>query len=95
MTSCKSKKNNWVYFLCLMQSKIDKIEEEIVQKIFKLALEKFDGNNSLFARKSNCSEASIRRIYNGKQRMTLNMLLKLCDGLEIDLKELIKGIDTK
>lgn len=77
-----------------MQSKLDKIEEEIVQKIFKLALEKFEGNNSLFARKSNCSEASIRRIYNGKQRMTLNMLLKLCDGLDIDLKELIKGIDT-
>ena len=93
MTSGKNKNIKSVCFLCLMQSKIDKIEEEIVQKIFKLALEKFDGNNSLFARKSNCSEASIRRIYNGKQRMTLNMLLKLCDGLDIDLKELIKNID--
>ncbi|MBD3725256.1 MAG: helix-turn-helix domain-containing protein [Flavobacteriaceae bacterium] len=53
------------------------------------------GINSLFARKSNCSEASIRRIYNGKQRMTLNMLLKFCDGLEIDLKELLDGVQSK
>ena len=92
MSIYKSKNIKSVCFLCFMQSKIDKIEEEIVQKIFKLALEKFEGNNSLFARKSNCSEASIRRIYNGKQRMTLNMLLKLCDGLEIDLKELINQL---
>ena len=77
-----------------MQKKLDRIEEEVIQKIFKLALEKFDGNNSLFARKSNCSEASIRRIYSGKQRMTFNMLLKLCEGLEVDIKELLKEINT-
>lgn len=72
-----------------MQSKIDKIEEEIIQRIFKLALEKFDGNNSLFARKANCSEASIRRIYSGKQRMTLNMLLKLCEALEVEMRDVV------
>ena len=77
-----------------MQVELDKIEEEVIKKIFKLALEKFDGNNSLFARKSNCSEASIRRIYSGKQKMTFNMLLKLCYGLEINIKELLKDIDT-
>ena len=78
-----------------MQKQLDKIEEEVIQRIFKLALEKFDGNNSLFARKSNCSESSIRRIYNGKQRMTFNMLLKLCNGLEIDIKNLLSNINTK
>lgn len=77
-----------------MQNKLDKIEEEVIQKIFKLALEKFDGNNSLFSRKSNCSEASIRRIYSGKQRMTFNMLLKLCEGLEVDIKELLSDVNT-
>lgn len=77
-----------------MQNELDKIEEKVVEKIFKLALEKFEGNNSRFAKKSNCSEASIRRIYNGKQRMTFNMLLKLCSGLEIDIKELLSEIET-
>lgn len=62
--------------------------------MFKLAFEKFKGNNSLFARKSNCFEASIRIIYSGKQRMTFNMLLKLCTGLEIDIKVLFTGLSS-
>lgn len=78
-----------------MQNKPDHIEEEVIQRIFKLALEKFDGNNSLFARRANCSESSIRRIYDGKQRMTFNMLLKLCSGLEIDIKDLLSSVNTK
>lgn len=78
-----------------MQNNLDKIEKDVIEKIFKLALIKFDGNNSLFSRKSNCSESSIRRIYNGTQRMTFNMLLKLCNGLEIDIKELLSDIETK
>lgn len=83
-----------VYFLCFMENNLDKFEEKVIEKLFKLAVEKFEGNNSLFARKSNCSEASIRRIYSGKQRMTFNMLLKLCSGLEIDIKELFTGLSS-
>lgn len=77
-----------------MLKHLDNIEEELIQKIYKLSLDKFNGNNSLFARKSNCSEGSIRRIFKHEQKMTFNMLLKLCYGLEIDLKVLLSDIDT-
>lgn len=77
-----------------MQNQLDKIEKEVINKVYKLSLDKFDGNNSLFARKSNCSEGSIRRIFRGEQRMTLNMLLKLCYGLEVDIKVLFEDIYT-
>ena len=77
-----------------MLKQLDKIEEELIQKIFKLSIEKFNGNNSLFARMSNCSEGSIRRIFKNEQKMTFHMLLKLCYGLEIDLKDILAEINT-
>lgn len=92
MTRLKRKNKTLVYFLCLMENNLDEFEEKLIEKIFKLAVEKFDGNNSLFARKAKCSEASIRRIYSGKQRMTFNMLLKLCNALDIELINLLEDL---
>jgi transcriptional regulator with XRE-family HTH domain len=95
VTRVKNKSLFILYFLCFMLKQLDKIEEELIDKIYRLSIEKFNGNNSQFARKSNCSEASIRRIFKREQRMTFNMLLKLCYGLEIDIKYLLEDINTK
>ena len=52
-----------------MLEHFDQIEKEVVNKIYKLFLEKFNGNNSRFAQASDCSETTVRRVFrnNSKQ----------------------------
>ncbi len=69
-----------------MLEHFEQIEKEVVNKIYKLFLEKFNGNNSKFAQASDCSETTVRRVFRSKQRMTLNLLLRFCNSLEIDIK---------
>jgi len=75
-----------------MLEHFEQIEKEVVKKIYKLFLEKFNGNNSKFAQASDCSETTVRRVFRNKQRMTLNLLLRFCNALEIDIKELFYDI---
>ena len=69
-----------------MLNQYEEIEQDIVKIIYKSFLEKFHGNKSEFARASNCSEATVRRVFRNEQRMTLNLLLRFCQALEIDVK---------
>ena len=75
-----------------MLEHFEQIEKDIVNKIYKLFLEKFNGNNSKFAQASDCSETTVRRVFRSKQRMTLNLLLKFCNALEIEIKDLFNDI---
>ena len=75
-----------------MLEHFDQIEKEVVNKIYKLFLEKFNGNNSRFAQASDCSETTVRRVFRNKQRMTLNLLLKFCNALEIDIQDVFVDI---
>ena len=77
-----------------MLEHFEHIEKEVVNKIYKLFLEKFNGNNSKFALASDCSETTVRRVFRNKQRMTLNLLLKFCNALEIEIKDLFSDIVT-
>lgn len=72
---------------------MEKIEIELVKRIYKLFLVKFNGNKSEFAKASNCSETTVRRVFRNEQRMTLNLLLRFCVVLEIETNELFKGIN--
>lgn len=75
-----------------MQKHLEQIEVELATRIYKIFLEKFNGNKSEFARASNCSETTVRRVFRNQQRMTVELLIKFCIALEIELSELIKGI---
>ncbi len=78
-----------------MQKQVDQIEIELIQRIYKLFLEKFNGNNSAFAEASQCSETTIRRIFSGKQGVTINLFLRMCHALNIDTREIFEGLSTK
>jgi hypothetical protein len=75
-----------------MLEHFEQIEKEVVNKIYKLFLEKFNGNNSRFAQASDCSETTVRRVFRNKQRMTLNLLLRFCSALEIEIQDVFDEI---
>lgn len=76
-----------------MHKKIEQIENQLVTKIYKEFLVKFDGNKSKFAKASSCSETTVRRVFLNKQRMTVDLLLRFCAALEIDVIELFNSTD--
>lgn len=71
-----------------MLNKYEQIEVELVNKIYKEFLVKYDGNKSKFAKASLCSETTVRRVFSNKQRMTLDLLLRFCDALNISIVQL-------
>ena len=78
-----------------MQKQLEKIEVEVIQKIYKLFLEKFDGNKSAFAKASECSETTIRRLFKNEQGITLNLLLRIAFALDTTVCDLLKDISIK
>jgi len=78
-----------------MQKQLEQIEIEIVQRIYRLFLVKFNGNKSEFARASQCTETTIRRVLRNEQGITINLLLRLCVALEIEVSELFDELPLK
>lgn len=83
-----------VCFLCYMQKGMEQIEIELVKRIYKEVLIKFNGNKSEFAKSAQCSETTVRRVFRNEQRMTLNLFLRFCFVLEIDINEIFEGINV-
>jgi DNA-binding Xre family transcriptional regulator len=77
-----------------MQKHVEEIEIEIVQKIHKVFLIKFNKNKSHFAESAQCSETTVRRVFRNEQRMTLNLLLRFCITLDLDINEVFEGINV-
>jgi hypothetical protein len=71
-----------------MLSKYEQIEKIVVEKIYKEFLLKYEGNKSKFAKASFCSETTIRRVFSNNQRMTVDLLLRFCDALDIHINDL-------
>lgn len=69
----------------------EQIEAQLVNRVYKEFLVKFGGNKSKFAKASSCSETTVRRVFLNKQRMTVDLLLRFCFALEIDIIDLFKG----
>ena len=72
---------------------MEQIEIELVKRIYKLFLSKFNGNKSEFAKVANCSETTVRRVFRNEQRMTINLLLRFCLALSIEANEIFEGIN--
>ena len=75
-----------------MQKHLEEIEVELVKRIYKEFLLKFNGNKSEFARVASCSETTVRRVFRNEQRMTLDLLLRFCLALQKDVNEIFEGI---
>lgn len=75
-----------------MQKQMEQIEIELVKRIYKLFLSKFNGNKSEFAKATNCSETTVRRVFRNEQRMTVNLFLRFCFALGIETNEIFEGI---
>jgi plasmid maintenance system antidote protein VapI len=71
---------------------IEKLETEIVERIYRLFLLKFDGNKSTFAKASNCTETTIRRILRNEQGITINLLIRISNALDTTPSDLLKGM---
>lgn len=75
-----------------MQKQLEKIETELVERIYKLFMEKFDGNKSAFARAAECKETTIRRIFRNEQGITVNLLFRLANALQVSVTDLLKDL---
>ena len=76
-----------------MQKHLEEIELELVARIYKKFLVKFNGNKSEFAKASNCSETTVRRVFRNEQRMTVDLFLRFCFALNKNINEIFEGID--
>lgn len=75
-----------------MQKHLEEIEVELVKRIYKEFLVKFNGNKSEFARAAKCSETTVRRVFRNEQRMTVDLLLRFCVALGVEVNEFFDGI---
>ena len=75
-----------------MQKQIDEIHVKLTNRIYKLFLDKYKGNNSEFAKASNCSETTIRRVLKNEQGITVNLLLRMCYALNVSIEEIFKDL---
>ncbi|ABQ05329.1 helix-turn-helix domain-containing protein [Flavobacterium johnsoniae] len=74
---------------------IDKLEAELVDRIYKLFLVKYAGNKSSFAKASNCTETTVRRVLRNEQGITINLLIRMAEALDTTSTELLKDLDLK
>lgn len=78
-----------------MQKQIETSEAQLTKRIYERFLVKFDGNKSAFARASKCSEGAVRKVFQNKQSITFNLLLRFSSALDVHLSELVEGLDLK
>jgi hypothetical protein len=77
-----------------MQKHLEQIELELVKRVYKEFLLKFNGNKSEFARAALCSETTIRRVFRNEQRMTVDLFLRFCFALGKEINEIFEGINV-
>lgn len=70
-------------------SKEKDIQVRIGNYIGKKAKAKFSSNVE-FANTCDVSESTIRRILQGEQNISINVLKRICDALEIKMSDLLK-----
>ena len=75
-----------------MQNQLDVIQIELTKRIYSLFLEKFNGNKLAFAKAAHCDEKTIRRLFDNKQGMTINLLFKLAFALKTTPSHLLDNL---
>lgn len=75
-----------------MQKQLDKIESQIIERVYLLFQEKYDGNKSAFAKAAECSETTIRRVLRKEQGITINLAFRIADALDTNVSDLMKDL---
>jgi len=78
-----------------MQKEIEKIESQLADRIYKLFMEKYNGNKSMFAKASDCAETTVRRILRKEQGITVNLLIRMSNALGVTTSDLMKDLYLK
>jgi len=78
-----------------MQKQLDKIKDEVVQRIRVVFERDFDGNNRKFAKVVGCHEKTVRDLFSDNQGMTLNLLFKITKAIKITPSQLLEGLEYK
>ncbi len=75
-----------------LQRELDRIKLEIRNRLYVLFMEKYNGNKLRFAKDVNCDEKTIRLLFDNNQGITINLLFKLANALEIEPAKIIEGL---
>lgn len=78
-----------------MQKDIENIEAELIDRIYKNFIRKYNNNKSAFAKASGCSETTIRRVLRKEQGITINLLLRISLALDTSVSELFEDLNMK
>lgn len=75
-----------------MQKSIENIEAEVIDRIYKIFITKYNNNKSAFAKASGCSETTIRRVLRKEQGITINLLLRISLALDTTVSKLFEDL---
>lgn len=81
-----------------MEREIKRLRIEVTNRLYSLHKAKFDGNNVHLAKAAGCAESTIRNIFvkltdkDKGQDITLSMAFRLCNALDVELSDLVKGL---
>ena len=78
-----------------MQDQITQKEKELNDRLYRLFLSKYDGNKSAFARASQCTETTVRRVFKNQQSITVNLLLRFAEALDTNASTLLESINLE
>lgn len=84
-----------------MEREIKKLRIEVTNRLYILHKAKFDGNNVHLAKAAGCAESTVRNIFakltdkDKGQDITLSMAFRLCNALDVELGDLVKGLSMK
>lgn len=70
------------------------IKEKIGNRIKELRISRLCLNQEEFARKIGWDKTYLSRVESGKQNITIDNLVSLCDGLEISLNDFFSTFDV-
>lgn len=78
-----------------VQKQLDKIKQELTSRIHQKFMSKFKGNKLQLAKTAGCDEKTIRKLFDGEQGMTINLLFKLAYALDTTPAKLLDGLMIK
>ena len=78
-----------------MQKNIENIEAQVVDRIYKIFITKYNNNKSAFAKASGCTETTIRRVLRKEQGITINLLVRIAYALNTTVSDLTQGLQIK
>lgn len=75
-----------------MQNRWEDIQAEVTARLHKEFMAKYQGNKLKFAKDAGCTEGALRHLFDNGGNLSLKLLFKLSDALEIEPADFIRGL---